>query len=309
MKIDSEVKIMNIINNNSESVARTIEEKTKKHPCFSQSAHKYARMHIPVAPECTISCNYCNRKYDCLNETRPGVTSEVLTPEQSLSKFIRVRDKLTNLSVVGVAGPGDALASFSRTKKSFQLIKKEDPEITFCLSTNGLLLPDYQEEIIKLGVSHVTITINAIDPEIGAYIYEQVDYHGDILQGKEGAGILLSNQLEGLNYLAASGVVCKINIVLIKGVNDHHIEQVVKTVSHYGAFMTNIMPLIPVEGTPFSDVPLISKKELNSIRQRCEPYLKQMYHCQQCRADAIGCLTQDRSREFTDNCGVNLSRL
>ena len=60
-------------------------EKVKNHPCYSEEAHHhYARMHVAVAPACNIQCNYCNRKYDCSNESRPGVVSQKLTPEQAL---------------------------------------------------------------------------------------------------------------------------------------------------------------------------------------------------------------------------------
>src|SRR5271169_1440754 len=62
-------------------------EKVKNHPCYSEEAHHhYARMHVAVAPACNIQCNYCNRKYDCANESRPGVVSEKLTPEQAAKK-------------------------------------------------------------------------------------------------------------------------------------------------------------------------------------------------------------------------------
>jgi nitrogen fixation protein NifB len=58
-----------------------------KHPCYSEEAHHhYARMHVAVAPACNIQCNYCNRKYDCANESRPGVVSELLTPEEAAHK-------------------------------------------------------------------------------------------------------------------------------------------------------------------------------------------------------------------------------
>ncbi|AZO94201.1 nitrogenase cofactor biosynthesis protein NifB [Halocella sp. SP3-1] len=276
--------------------------KTKKHPCFSKSAHNYARMHIPVAPVCNISCNYCNRKYDCVNESRPGVTSEVLSPEEALAKFRIVKEKMPELSVVGVAGPGDSLANFPETKKSIQLIQAESPDMVFCLSTNGLMLPEYQEDILQLGISHLTITINAVNPRIGAKIYAQVNYQGVSLSGEEGATLLLDRQLKGLEYLSARGIVCKVNILLLKGINDSHLEEVVQVVKKHGAYMTNIMPLIPVKGTRFEDLPLSDGKELNNFRKKCSVHLKQMYHCQQCRSDAVGCLGRDRSLEFiSDN--------
>ena len=65
------------------------------HPCYSKDAHhKFARIHLPVAPACNIQCNYCNRKYDCSNESRPGVVSEVLSPEEAAYKVLAVAQKL-----------------------------------------------------------------------------------------------------------------------------------------------------------------------------------------------------------------------
>ena len=84
-----------------------LEEALSRHPCYNRDAHReFARMHVPVAPRCNIQCNYCNRKYDCCNESRPGVTSEVLSPEQAADKVAYVRERIPNLSVVGIAGPG-----------------------------------------------------------------------------------------------------------------------------------------------------------------------------------------------------------
>jgi len=281
-----------------EWASEELKKKTEEHPCYTADGHKNARMHIPVAPKCNIQCNYCNRLYDCVNESRPGVTSGILTPEAAAKKYSIVKEKIENLKVVGIAGPGDALANFEETKKSIELIKEKDPDVIICLSTNGLMLPDYAEEIIALGINHVTVTLNSIDPKVGAKIYEFVNYKGKILRGEEGARVLQENQLKGIEYLTKNGVLCKINIVLVKGVNDHHIPEVVKKVRELGAFITNIMPLIPAEGTVFENMPLVSKKELNELRNKCSITMKQMYHCQQCRADAIGQLTQDRSLEF-----------
>ncbi|WP_160692755.1 nitrogenase cofactor biosynthesis protein NifB [Clostridium sp. C2-6-12] len=283
-----------------------IEEKTATHPCYNQGAHQYARMHIPVAPKCNVSCNFCSRKYDCVNESRPGVTSEVLTPKEALEKFKVVKSKVDNLTVLGIAGPGDPLANFDEVKKSFELIRNEYPETTFCLSTNGLMLPFYANELVELGVSHVTITINAVDPKIGGKIYKWINYLGNSYTGEEAGAILLNNQLSGLKYLTSKGIMCKVNIVMIKGINDHHIPEIVKKVKEYGAFVTNIMRMIPVEGSVFENLSSVRNDELNEMRKKCEIDLKQMYHCRQCRADAIGMLSEDRSADFrTNGCGSN----
>ena len=127
--------------------------KVAAHPCYNQDAHQYyARLHLAVAPSCNVQCNYCNRKFDCVNESRPGVTSRVLSPEEALAKVAYVAAKVPQLSVVGIAGPGDPLANANRTFKTFELIKREFPDLRLCLSTNGLRLPENVARIIELGI-------------------------------------------------------------------------------------------------------------------------------------------------------------
>ncbi len=97
-------------------------EKVKDHPCYSEEAHHhFARMHVAVAPACNIQCHYCNRKYDCSNESRPGVVSQPLTPQQAVKKVLAVASEIPQLTVLGIAGPGDALANPAKTFSTFRL--------------------------------------------------------------------------------------------------------------------------------------------------------------------------------------------
>ena len=130
-------------------------------------------------------------------------------------------------------------------------------------------------------------------------IYKHINYLGTTYTGIEAASILLANQLSGIRYLTSRGIVCKVNTVMLKGINEDHIEDVVKKVSSLGAYISNIMQLIPVKGSAFEDLELVSNKEIMAIREKCAPELRQMYHCRQCRADAVGTLDNDRSIEYT----------
>ena len=283
-----------------------IRKALSEHPCFCEDAHhSFARMHLPVAPRCNIQCNYCNRKFDCCNESRPGVTSEVLTPEQALNKVRMVKEAIPQLSVIGVAGPGDPLAN-ENTFKALELIGKEMPELTLCVSTNGLALPDCADRLFGLGVRFITVTMNCLDPEIGAKIYDAVIFEGKKYDGKEGATILRDRQLEGIRRCVKLNMLVKINIVMIPGINDDHIPELVKKVRDMGVYIVNILPLIPVEGTRFSDIRAPTPLERRDMMDRCELDIRMMRHCRQCRADAIGLLGQDRSSEFThfEGCGM-----
>ncbi len=282
-----------------EGMSPELAASTAKHPCYSFEAHhQYARMHLPVAPACNISCNYCNRKFDCVNESRPGVTSEVLSPEEALEKFLWVKREMPNLSVVGIAGPGDALANWPAVSKTLRAIRAVDEKVVFCVSTNGLMLPTYADELLELGVRHITVTMNALDPAVGAKLYRHVLYENKVLRGEEAAKRLLENQQAGIAKLTAAGALVKVNTVMVPGVNEAHIPEVVKKARDLGAFVSNIMPLIPAPGSAFEHLPQTNRRDLDALRERCQIDLRQMRHCQQCRADAIGLLTQDESSKY-----------
>jgi len=279
-------------------------DKVKNHPCYSEQAHHhFARMHVAVAPACNIQCNYCNRKYDCANESRPGVVSEKLTPEQAARKVLAVASTIPQMTVLGVAGPGDPLANPGKTFKTFELVADTAPDIKLCLSTNGLTLPDHVDRIQAMNVDHVTITINMVDPEIGAKIYPWIFYNHRRIEGIEASRILSERQLLGLEMLTARGILVKVNSVMIPGVNDKHLVEVNKAVKSRGAFLHNIMPLIsePEHGTVFG---LTGQRgptaqELKALQDACEGEMNMMRHCRQCRADAVGLLGEDRSAEFS----------
>lgn len=264
------------------------------HPCFDENArHTHARVHLPVAPLCNIQCNYCNRQYDCVNESRPGVTSTVLKPFQAFEYFRALNDKIENLSVVGIAGPGDPFANPEETLETLQRIKEEYPDKIFCLSTNGLNLFPYIDCIADLGVSHVTITVNGVDSKVTAGVYKWVRFNKHIYRGVEGARILMEQQLKCIPALKARGITVKINSVLVPGVNDDHIPEVARVCAGLGADLINCIPLIPTKDTPFENIEKPDTKMIFRTRIEASKYLKLMTHCARCRADAAGLLGHD----------------
>lgn len=258
------------------------------HPCFGGNRHKNGRIHLAVAPRCNIRCAYCDRKHDCANESRPGVTSRLLTPRQAL-KHVRsiMSDETTGkiIKVVGIAGPGDPLAN-DETLDTFRLVRGEFPELLLCLSTNGLMLPDRIEELSSLGLHSLTVTINAVDPAVGARIYRDVIWRGTHYRGEEGATILINNQFEGVRRAAEAGLVVKVNSVLIPGVTDAQMPLIAERVSEAGAYVMNIMPLIPQAALSHLEPP--TPEHLERVRSVNETIIPQFRGCQQCRSDAVG---------------------
>lgn len=257
-----------------------------RHPCFSATAScSYGRIHLPVAPECNIQCNFCIRKFDCVNESRPGVTSRVLKPLEALARVDEVMARGNDNSVVGIAGPGDPLFN-PETFETIRLVGEKYKDMLYCLSTNGLLLPDSIAELKRLRVSNITVTLNTLTPAIGAEIYSFVKYAGTVLHGEEGARLLLQKQLEGIEMAVAAGMAVKVNTVLIKTVNFDEVEEISKKISSMGVYIHNLMPVIPQCKFNASHRP--SPEEIAQLRERCGKWLLQMKHCRQCRSDAIG---------------------
>ncbi len=269
-----------------------------QHPCFSEKAsHQFGRLHLPVAPKCNIQCNYCDRKYSCVNESRPGATSRVISPQEALRRVEEVIEKFPNIRVVSVAGPGDPLFN-EETFETFRLIKERVPYLHRCLSTNGLLLPEKIESVKQLELATMTVTLNAVDPSIGAKIYPFVYYQGKKLEGVEAAEVLLNNQLLGIKMAVKEGIVVKVNTVIIPAINDDHIIEVATKIKELGVYMQNIMPLIPLFKFAHLSPPLpIERKRL---QDECATVIKQMRHCRQCRADAVGLLRKDMSTQLFD---------
>ena len=226
------------------------------------------------------------------------MTSRIYTPLEALNK---VREVMASdllgpvIRVVGIAGPGDPLAN-EETFETFRLIGKEFPQLIKCLSTNGLLLPERISELEEIDLQSLTVTINALDPEVAGQIYSFIRYLGATYTGVEAGGIIIANQLEGVRRAVEYGMTVKINTVLIPGVNDDQIPLIAEKIKELGAFVMNVMPLIPQ--AKFAGLEAPTPELLESVRSANEKIIGQFRHCRQCRADAIGLIGQDVSTEF-----------
>jgi len=252
--------------------------------------HRTGRIHLPVAPRCNIQCNYCDRKFDCANESRPGVTSSVLSPNQAMAYLDRAVEKAPYLKVVGIAGPGDPFANPEETMQTLRLVREKYPEILLCVATNGLNAEPYVAELGQLQVSHVTLTVNAVDPVIGAQIYAWVRDGRAIYRNEAGASLLWERQKRAIAALKSNGVIVKINTIVMPGINETHTEDVAIEMRALGVDIMNCIPLYPVKDTPFEDREQLGAEPMRRLRKTVQAYLPQMEHCTRCRADAVGLL-------------------
>jgi nitrogen fixation protein NifB len=241
-------------------------------------------VHLPVSPGCNINCRFCSRAINDV-DNRPGVASSIITPKEAVEVVRSALAFCPDITVAGVAGPGDSLAT-PYALETFRLIGKEFPGIIKCMSTNGLLLPEFAQDIIDVGIDSLTVTVNAVNPEIQARICSGIVWRGKRYEGIEAAKILIENQLSGIKSVTDSGITVKVNTVLIPEINAQHVPLLAKTVADMGAKIYNIIPLIPQQKLDWCSEP--SCELLNRVRTEAEQYINVFRHCQRCRADAVG---------------------
>ncbi len=256
----------------------------KLHPCLNAGNEGGGRIHLPVSPACNLCCRYCSRMLTAAEE-RPGRTRGILPLKDVKDVLRKALDLCPELTTVGIAGPGESLAT-DHAVRAFEITDREFPELIKCLSTNGLMLEEKAGELARVHADTVTVTVNSVDPSIQEKINKRIFLEGRWIYGREAAQILIDRQLHGIEKASGLGMTVKINIVLIPGINDGHIGEIARKASDAGARICNIIPLIPQ--AEMSDRRAPGCEELSDARAEVEPYLDVFRHCRHCRADAAG---------------------
>jgi len=263
----------------------TVAAALDRHPCISSDAvGKSGRIHLPVSPRCNIHCRFCPRRLHP-TASAPGVTRHILTPDEAARRVDVAVERCPDIAVVGIAGPGDPLAS-NHAETTLSLVRARHPDLVLCLSTNGLELPERVDALGKIGVQALTVTMNATEPAVLAQIVPRIVVSGGVLAGPDAAELLIARQREGIDRAVSLGLFVKINFVLVPGINDDQVGEVARIAATHGAQRINIIPLLPQAGFAGRRPPNCS--EIERSRRAAERYLPVFRHCQRCRADACG---------------------
>jgi nitrogen fixation protein NifB len=266
-------------------LADRFEHLARRHPCLSMGGHgKLGRLHLPVSPTCNIRCRFCRQCFNTF-EQRPGVSAGILSPSDALSVVERALAACPQITVVGVAGPGDALAS-DHALEALRLVHERFPDLIGCLSTNGLALSGKAHLLAPAGVRTLTVTINAMTEAVFEQVCSGIFVDGRWMEGPKAGRRMIEAQFSGIAAAVAEGLVVKINTVLIPGVNEGQTGLIARQTAAAGASLINVIPLIPQH--ELSDRPAPTCGEITAARKAVEQYLPVFRHCTHCRADACG---------------------
>jgi len=156
---------------------------------------------ISVTDRCNLRCTYCR-----------GVAEFESIPHDDVLRYeemIRIAEAAAELGVVRFRVTGGEPLVRKEVDSFIGMLRALDGVRDVALTTNGTLLARSAERLARAGLSRVTVSIDSLDPER----YRRI------------TGGELGPVLEGINAARAAGLApVKVNVVVMRGINDDEIE-------------------------------------------------------------------------------------
>ncbi|MDO9632083.1 MAG: radical SAM protein [Humidesulfovibrio sp.] len=218
------------------------------HPCFAAGARAHVgRIHLPVATRSNI-----RRRFG-----EPETPGRTLSPKEVLLWLDRVlagtaanaagdgKEGSVSISMVGITGPGEPLADPGPTFETLRAVRAAHPELALTLATNGLAAAEHAGELASLGLSHVTVLVDAVDPGLVEQLYAWIRPGLRTLPLPEASRLLVDAQAKAIRALREAGLFVKVNMTVYAGLNEEHVVDVANAVAALGADMLALTPFAP----------------------------------------------------------------
>lgn len=185
---------------------------------------KISYLRISVTDRCNLRCSYCLPPD---GKVRLLPRKELLSYEE-IERVVKVAISLgiTNFRITG----GEPLLR-KDISKLIQRLSKIEGIKDLSLTTNGVLLANYAQDLVSAGLKRVNISLDTLDRESFKLITGE-DKFEEVLEGIRVA------QEVGLSPL-------KLNVVIMRGVNDKEIPDFIRLAKDYSLYLRFIefMPL------------------------------------------------------------------
>lgn len=176
-------------------------------------------LRICVTEKCNLKCFFCHREWNPSGNYSLG--------PREISRIIEVASSL-GINRVKITGGEPLLRS-----DIVEIVRMISPLIEeVSLVTNGILLEDYASDLKNAGLSRVNVNLPSLIPSR----YRNITGGGDIEKVFNGINAAIEADLTPL----------KINMVILKGVNDDEIEEMMDYACSIGA----ILQLIELQPIP-----------------------------------------------------------
>lgn len=155
-----------------------------------------SNIRISLTPRCNLNCIYCHREGE--------VKSEKELSKEEIAEILRVAAKFGIRSVKFTGG--EPLLR----EDIIDIIRSVPPGMESSLTTNGTILARYAQDLKAAGMKRVNVSLDSVNHET----YKKITGRDD-----------LDKVFEGISAALDAGLTpIKINMVVLKGINDHEID-------------------------------------------------------------------------------------
>jgi len=162
-------------------------------------------LRVSLTERCNFRCQYCMPE-----KPFSWMPNENLLSFDELFLFIKAAMD-EGINKVRLTG-GEPLLR-ENLDKFIAMIYNHNPDVDLALTTNGYLLPQMAQKLKDAGLKRLNISLDSLTPAIAQQIAQK-----DVL----------SQVLKGIDKALEVGLGVKINMVPLKGINDHEIVDVLE---------------------------------------------------------------------------------
>lgn len=228
-------------------------------------------LRISLTQECNLSCFYCH-----LEGCAPGPRQ---MDTQELAEILQLAKEL-GISEIKLTG-GEPLL-----RKDLPEVLERNPGLDLSMTTNATLLAPLVQKLARAGLRRVNIDLPTLDPRK----YERIT-----------GGPLLPQVLEGIVAAVEAGLTpVKLNMVVLKGVNEEEVEPMIRFCSERGLVLQliELLPIRPDLQSFWLDLsPLEKKLEGRALKvERREMHFRRKFLLPECEVEVV------RSMHNTEFC-------
>jgi cyclic pyranopterin phosphate synthase len=184
-------------------------------PVADRYGRRLSTLRIAVTSECNLRCIYCHREGEVYGENR---RDEVTLDEMLSIVGVGVELGLNKIKLTG----GEPLLRKDIVDLVSSIHSLKDVE-EISMTTNGVLLSDYAYELAEAGLKRVNVTVNTLNRSI----YEMITGFD-----------LLPRVLDGVEAAIDAGLTpVKINMVLLRGMNEDGVLDLARYAARVGAIL------------------------------------------------------------------------
>ena len=186
-------------------------------------------LRISVTDRCNFRCVYC----------MPAEGVELVPHEEILSfeEIVRVVEAGAKLGLTKLRLTGGEPTVRRDLPQLVAMLRSIEGIREIAMTTNGARLVELAGPLHEAGLARLNISLDTLNPERAQNIARR-DFHAKVLAGIEAA--------------AAVGFPLKFNTVVMRGVNDHEVAELVRFAHGYGA-QIRFIEYMPMGLTAFSE--------------------------------------------------------